>query len=221
MSKPNTSFPQDEFDPRPGAVQRNGVHRSVQSAWSQIWPYLVVLLITAALGLGIIMKLMQSPDSVVSDIINDATTSQEPTSGESPAEDDTAVTDDDSSDAEESPSAEPTESTPADQEDVDAEETTEPEETEQVAEVVKSASVRVLNASGQQGIAGTAADKLKADGFTTVEATNFEGEKPSASLIYYKGAENKATAEHVGSILGITNVSEVESLRADVSVVLR
>lgn len=225
VSKPNTSFPQDEFDPRPGAVARNGVHRTGRSAWSQVWPFLVVLLVAAALGLGIIQKLMQSPDSVVNEIISEATSSS-PAAEEDGTEEDGAASgsDDESASGEDAQNSD-------DSEDISSEEpveeedtaTTEPEDVDadDSAAVSKTSSVRVLNASGKQGVAAVAADKLTADGFSSVEATNFEGEKPSASVIYYKGAENQATAEHVGSLLGITNLSEVDSLRADVSVVLR
>lgn len=215
MSKKKTSYPLDEFDPTPGAVKRNGVHRAGKSAWSGIWPFFLVLLLAVGLGFGTIYALMQSPDSKVNEIINEATGTDSTSSGDaSPSEDGETAGDEGSAEPES------TEESPAE------EETTEPapeETTEEAPEstVDYSVSVRVLNAGSTQGAAATAASQLTSDGFTAVVADNFEGEKPNAAVIYFLGAENKASAERIGEVLGISNVVEVTDLRADVSVVLR
>jgi hypothetical protein len=222
VNKRKPSYPRDEFDLAPGAIVRSGVHRGTKSAWSQTWPYLVALILAVGVGFGTIYVLMQSPDSKVNEIINEATDN----TSEEPAED--ADTDKDADAEEPAESEDPSAGEEPDAEDTDtSEEPAEEEDSEDTAsdepaaDVDYAISIRVLNAGSTQGAAGTAASKLTQGGFTAVEAANFEGTLPASSIIYYRGADNKVNAERVGELLGISNFSEVAELRAAVSVVLR
>ncbi len=227
MSKRKTSYPPDEFDIQPDSVPRSGVHRASRSAWSQIWPYLVALVVAAALGLGSIYYLMQSPNSRVNELINDATgTSTADPNGTESSDPDGELGDEDGEDPDtdtsssQDPAPDETETDEPDPDESSASD--DPADDEPAApEVDRSISVRVLNASGRQGVAATEAAKLTQDGFTNVTPDNFQGDLPSSSIIYYKGAGNQANAERIGELLGITNLSEVSELRAEVSVVIR
>jgi hypothetical protein len=173
----------------------------------------------AMLGAGAIWFLTQNPDSKVSEAITDVAGEQTPADTQDTATDgegDGAEGDGQTEDTEE-----PADNTTDDGGDTgEGTDSEEPEETP-AATVDRTVSVRVLNAGSVAGQAGQFADKLTADGFTAVEAANFEGEPPTSSLIYYLGADNRGTAERVGEVLGITQLVEVESLRANISVVIR
>lgn len=222
MTKRKPSYPQDEFDLAPDAIRRSGVHRGTKSWWSQVWPYLLALVLAVGVGYGTITWLMQSPDSKVTEYINEATGTESATT------DDANASDDGTTDTSEEPAQteEPADDqTSADAEPTDGAETDaptgDPTTEEPAATIDRSVSIRVLNAGSVSGAAATAASKITSDGFTAVEAANFEGTKPASSIIYYRGAENKANAERIGEVLGISNLSEVTELRAAVSVVLR
>jgi hypothetical protein len=53
VSKPDTHYPEDEFDvPNPDAAR--GVHRAPRSAWSRWWPFVAVLVITPLVAYGLV-----------------------------------------------------------------------------------------------------------------------------------------------------------------------
>lgn len=68
--------------------------------------------------------------------------------------------------------------------------------------------VTVYNAVGVQGLAGRAAEKLKAEGFTNVNPTNAAARGITASTVYYARPSMKAAAEDAAKILGIAAVTE-------------
>lgn len=213
--------PQDEFETLPDAITRPGVHRSQQSLWHRVWPFLLVIVLGAGLGVGSVYLLTQNPDSKVSEILGDVAASEQPTDdptdGETePAPDPTDEATEPAPGPTDEATNEPTEPTDAPTDGA----TDEPTDGATDATVDRSASVRVLNASRTQGRAAQVADKITADGWTSVVAANFEGDRPSASIIYYRGPENLANAEQISTLTGITNLLEVASLRADISVVL-
>lgn len=74
-------------------------------------------------------------------------------------------------------------------------------------EVHKDTAVTVYNAAGVQGMAAKAAEKITADGFTKVSATNANARGVSASTVYYTSEDLKDTAESVASLLGIESVA--------------
>jgi len=252
VSKRKIEYPADEFDLPRGALARTGVHRAGRSAWSGIWPFILVFILTFAIGVGVVYYLMQVPGSKIHDLFGDSSSSSTSdttadtgdeagdssnntapdsadgtTAGDSNTSDEAAgYTTNDSaggSDASETatdPAADgagtddATESDSADAGNSDT--------TDAAGSINHAVTVRVVNASTVTGAAAKQADKLKSDGFGSVEAANFDqGEKPTSSVVYYKGAQNKATAERVGEVTGISRVVLVDSLRADISVVLR
>ncbi|MDU0967655.1 MAG: LytR C-terminal domain-containing protein [Actinomycetaceae bacterium] len=68
-------------------------------------------------------------------------------------------------------------------------------------------SVTVYNAAGVKGLAASAAEKLKTDGFTTVTPTNATGRGISQSTVYYTREDLKAPAEDAAKVLGIGTVA--------------
>lgn len=225
MSKRKPEYPADEFNLPNGAIERAGVHRAGRSTWSSLWPFLAVFAITFALGLGAINYLMQVPDSKVGDLIDQVTSGGTNDAGESDgsSEDPEAGATDGGTDAEGEGATDGATTDGGTEGGTDASEEPSDEPTEEVpAEINRNISVRVVNASTVTGAAARGAEKLTTDGFTSVEAANFDqGEKPTASVVYYKGADNKATAERVAELLDIPQVVSADTLRADVSVVLR
>lgn len=225
MSQTHDDFPDDEFETSGTGLTRSGVHLKKKSTWSKIAPFILVAVLCAALGAGTVYLLTQNPDSRVSEYLGDVVDTDSPDADEESENE--LTTDADVPDTSEDPGTEPTgepsaEPTEEPTEEPTVEPTDEPSDdpTDEAPALDRSATVRVLNAGAAQGIAGQYASKLEADGWTNVEATNFEGNKPSQSVIYYRGAANLTNAEQIGELLGIANFLDVASLRADISVVL-
>lgn len=226
MSKQHDDFPIDEFETPQLEFRRPGVHRTKKSVWRKLMPFLLVAVLCAALGVGSVFLLTRNPDSRVAEYLGEVagteSVSPEPSQSpsEEPADEEPAVDSDSGDGTTDEPADTPSEEPTADPND---QPTTEPtdEPTEQAtAEVDRTSSVRVLNAGARQGTAGALATKLKNDGWTTVEAANFEGNRPSSSVVYYRGSENLPNAEHIAELAGISNLLEVDSLRSDISVIL-
>lgn len=207
-------YPPDEFDQPPEAGQSVGIHRAPQSKWSKVWPYLVVIVIFAALAYGVVTWFASQKPSSDSDSTPSSSTTQpaESTDPESPEA--TEGSDEPSADestAEET-SAEPEES----------ETTSEPEPTEEetTAELDRAVEVRVLNATSRAGLAGSAADSLGGAGWTSATAADYSGAAISTSAVWFKSEENRAEAEQIASDLGISSVSLQPTLTGPVSVIL-
>lgn len=230
MSQTHDDFPDDEFETSGTGLTRSGVHLKKKSTWSKIAPFILVALLCAALGAGSVYLLTQNPDSRVSEYLGEVVDTPSPDADESADEDsadEPAADSDSATEPTDEPSEEPTqEPTEEPGDEPTTEPTDEPSEeptsdpTDDAVAVDRSVSVRVLNAGAAQGQAGQYATELEVDGWTNVEATNFEGTKPSQSVIYYRGGANLANAEHIGELVGISNLLEVASLRADISIVL-
>ncbi|WP_163754601.1 LytR C-terminal domain-containing protein [Mycobacterium botniense] len=70
------------------------------------------------------------------------------------------------------------------------------------AAAAHESAVRVYNISGQEGVAGRTADRLKAAGFTVTEIGNLSLPDVSATTVYFTDADGeRATAEAVGKQL--------------------
>ena len=209
MSKPTTKYPEDEFDRVDPDAAPAGAHRAPRSRWSRTAPYLLVVAVSAALAVGLVYYYAQSPTSPLT-----AGSTPAPSVSSAPEEgtgsDTGEVTDVESPDATE-PETEPT-----------GTETPEPEVSAEppAAVVDTSTAVRVLNASGRQGVAGGAAEVLAGEGWTDVVADNYTGTPPSASLVYFKDSDSEAEAREVARLLGITQVLEAPNLVGPVSAVL-
>jgi hypothetical protein len=71
------------------------------------------------------------------------------------------------------------------------------------APAAQQSAVRVYNISGQDGVAGRTADKLKAAGFNVTEVGNLSLPDVSATTVYFTNADGeRATADAVGQKLG-------------------
>lgn len=210
MSKSTTKYPEDEFDRVDPDAAPAGAHRAPRSRWSRSAPYLIVVACSAALAVGLVYYLAQSPTSQLNAGPAPApsvSASSEPTEGTEPdAEEVTGVETPDATD--------PAEPTP--------EPTTEPTTPVEppAAAVDTATAVRVLNGTGRQGVAAGAAEILAGEGWTDVVADNYTGTRPSSSLVYFKDSDSEAEAREVAQLLGITEVIEAPNLVGPVSVVL-
>ncbi len=215
-------FPPDEFDQPPAAGQSVGIHRAPQSTWSKLWPYLVVVIIFAALAYGVVTWFAsQSPKSpAATPPPPSVTQSAEPT--EATPEETTDTSEEPTS--EEPTSEEPTseERTPEETSPEPEETTPEPEPSEEAttAELDRAVAVRVLNATSRGGLAGIGVNKLGAAGWTNATAANYTGSAVSVSSVWFKAEENRAEAEEIASDLGISDVALQPSLVGPISVIL-
>jgi cytoskeletal protein RodZ len=87
--------------------------------------------------------------------------------------------------------------------------------------VDKSTAVRVVNATGISGYAGTKAGVLQQAGYTSVTAANPSGSTlPDQTVVWYQDEADEATAKDVASSLGISEVLQQSGLSAPIVVVL-
>lgn len=194
MSKADYPYPDDEFDAVTPDGPR-GVHRAPRSAWSRWWPFLVVLLVVPVLAYGAVAYLSRTGDLPVVG------------GGDQPAAE------------QEQPAAEePGGEEPAAEGEAPAAETTPPPEAPPAAPVLTT-PVEVLNGARVSGLAGRVADDLRAAGFTDVTPDNATEDLPDVSTVFVASEDLRATADLVGSTVGVTTV-EVDPDRAGVGIVL-
>lgn len=204
-------YPPDEFDQPPAPGQSVGIHRAPQSKWSKVWPYLVVIIIFAALAYGLVTWFAsQSPKS-------DTGSGPRPTA--------TQPTDPTESSAEESTDASPTapeEETSAEPEETETTTEAEPEPTEEetTADLDLGVAIRVLNATNRGGLAASGVNRISNAGWANATAANYTGNPVTTSAVWFKSEENRAEAEKVGQDLGIADVSLQPSLVGPISVIL-
>ena len=181
MSKAEYSYPEDEFDVPSNPDVPRGVHRAPRTAWSRWWPFLLVVVLAPVLAFAAVNYASRNGD-----LPSLPGTSDSPSSD---AGDGGATPDDTASDGATAPTDTGTEEPPAD--------------TDTAAAPDLSTPIVVLNAAKISGLAGDQANKLTAAGFTAVSTGNFTGKAPTASVVYYATEDQKATAELVGSTLGV------------------
>ena len=116
-------------------------------------------------------------------------------------------------------SDEPTTEEPTTEEPTTEEPTTEEPTT---PELDRSTAIRVLNATRTQGLAATRVSTLKGAGWTNVVGDNFPAgsNAPATSSVWYRSVDLEDEAKQIAKDLGLANVTLVESLRGDVSVIL-
>jgi len=209
VTKSRYPYAPDEFDAPAQQGSPVGVHRTPRSGWSKTWPFLLVAVVFAGLAYGGV--------ALLSD--NGATENPPQAQSTDPAAEET-----------EAPPADETEEAPATEEPPAAEDPAveEPPAAPDLATLMAaadpSASVRVLNASGIGGEAGKGRDALTSQGFTNVEAADYEGDPDeiAATTVWY-GEDRSDSAAAVAAILGIPaeQVSQ-QTLRAgDVVVIVK
>jgi hypothetical protein len=214
VTKSQYPYPPDEFDARRTDGAPVGVHREPRSGWSAAWPFLLVAVVFAGIAIGIVSYL--SDDRTPAN--PPAAVSSQEASGEDPA------AEGEGEGAEATPSAEPSAApseTPA--EEVGAED---------VAALIEQADttapVVVQNASAQagavvNGLAGTTAELLIAQGFANIATADYDGaQAPSSNAVRYVG-DRAETSAAIAAVLGIPqdNVRPVDSLpQGEIAVVM-
>lgn len=199
MAKQEYPYPDDEFDVLGADRTPQGVHRTPRPFWRYVLPFVVVLVLAPTLayfGVGYLSGLGSGPAT--------ATTT-------APAAADADET--------EPPADEPTE--PADEVTPEPTETPTPTPTEEAPVVLRDTRIFVLNGSGSSGWGAGAADRLTADGFTSVVADDYSSRQPRASTVFYNNPELADTAIQVATVLGIGPLVEMASATDSVAVVLR
>lgn len=200
-------YPNDEFDTELDDTHALGIHHSRRSTWSRVWPFLVVVLVCAALAAGLVTWFTaQGRPKVPGTTPAPTTVSTTSTTTGTPTDPTTTPEE----------SEQPTTDEPTD------EPTDAPTDEPSAAEIDRSTAIRVLNATSTQGLAAGRVSTLKNAGWTNVVGENFPSgqSKPATTSVWYRAAENEDEAKQVAKDLGIDTVTLVESLRGAVSVVL-
>lgn len=207
-------YPNDEFDTELDDSHALGIHHAPRSTWSKVWPFLVVIVVCAALAAALVtwFTLHGRPGSAgTTPPATTAAPSVTPTESDEPTSADPTTTDE--------ASDEPTTEEPTTEEPTTEEPTTEEPTT---PELDRSTAIRVLNATRTQGLAAARVSTLKGAGWTNVVGDNFPAgsNAPATSSVWYRSVDLEDEAKQIAKDLGLANVTLVESLRGDVSVVL-
>ncbi|MDO4913341.1 MAG: LytR C-terminal domain-containing protein [Bifidobacteriaceae bacterium] len=223
------SYKKDVFDEPP--VGPIGVHRGKKSLLSRIMPYIVVILVAVITGLGswlyfsgeyanIHWPWQGSTTSEVSSS-NDTgrgtalhSTSENGGEGSSSSGAETGSNSGSASNSG-SGSSESDSSSSSSNDSSSSSQTT----TTQAA-ANKNTAIRVVNGTSRAGYAATNAAKLQASGYTNVTAANPSGSTPSSSVVWYQSESDKATAQEVANILGISSVEQADGISSPVVAVL-
>jgi hypothetical protein len=220
VTKSQYSYPPDEFDARRPDGSPVGVHREPRSRWSAVWPFLLVAVIFAGIAVGGVSYLSNDRD----DTPPTAASTQDAAGGEDP--DGGTSGEDVEGDGE--PSEEPTDEPTEEPTEEPTGKLTEDEVAALLAQASMTAPIVVQNASTQagatvQGLAGSTAELLKAQGFSNLTTANFDGaEAPSSNVVRYVG-DRAETSAAVAAVLGIPqeNVAQVDSLpEGEIAVVM-
>ncbi|WP_102510115.1 LytR C-terminal domain-containing protein [Sanguibacter massiliensis] len=202
-------YPNDEFDTELDDTHALGIHHAPRSTWSKVWPFLVVIVVCAALAAALVtwFTLQGRPGSTgTPPPATTAAPSVTPTESDEPTP------------------ADPTTTVEASDEPTTEEPTTEEPTTEEptTPELDRSTAIRVLNATRTQGLAATRVSTLRGAGWTNVVGDNFPAgsNAPATSSVWYRSVDLEDEAKQIAKDLGLANVTLVESLRGDVSVIL-
>ncbi|GAA1995031.1 LytR C-terminal domain-containing protein [Isoptericola halotolerans] len=229
MTKSQYPYPPDEFDVRGPEGAPVGVHREPRSGWSSAWPFLLVAVVFAGLGVGIISYLSDGGESPTENPPAASEQSADPEGGEGSGdgeedpEGDEGAAGDEDADSEDGASED-------DGDDAGSEDGTEDEADEEgdlaslVAAADTGAFVRVLNDdSGVAGEAGRGADALEAMGFSNTEATNYDGDSGQTTNVVWYAEGRAETAAAVAAALGVSaeQTSQQPLANGDVVVVVK
>lgn len=198
-----TKYARDEFDRIPEASARQGVHRTVSTPSARrLIPILAVGVAALAIGLVaflLLPKLGFGPGtgSLSADQAgSNAAASQAPSAGAKPS-------------ASSKPTATPSPaaSTPA-------------ASATPSATVDKTQPVTIYNGTATAGLAGRVASTVTAAGWTPGQVGNWSGAPQQTSVVFYNGAAQKAGAEELGSLLGISTLVDSADFQLPLVVVL-
>ncbi|KFI72477.1 hypothetical protein BMIN_0372 [Bifidobacterium minimum] len=198
----------DAFDDPPqGPV---GIHRGNRSLGVRMAPVLISIVVAALAGLlvwGVFSGQIAHVGSLFGAGSSGSTTVASGTASTSTASTSASASSSSSSSAQESSTtAQPSESSTS---------------ATATQSVDKSTAVRVVNATGISGYAGTKAGVLQQAGYTSVTAANPSGSTlPDQTVVWYQDEADEATAKDVASSLGISEVLQQSGLSAPIVVVL-
>lgn len=198
MTSTRYPYEPDEFDAPAPAGAPVGVHRAPRSAWSRTWPFLMVVVLAGALGVGAVAYVSNSEDPPVIASSDDGA-----------ATDDGETTDEPTDAATETPTDEPTDEPTETEEPTEepTEETVEmpgdPALADLTARVVVYNDITTGNAAGQAGAAqGVLVNEV---GFGSVEAADapaqLAGVYEETTVLYADGRADTAVA--VAEPLGV------------------
>lgn len=212
MSKSDYPYAPDEFDvPAPEGAPV-GVFRAPRSGWSKTWPFLLVALIFAGLGVGGVALVSGMGKSGQVQAEQPAAPAGD-TAAEEPPVDDAGAEEPpvDDTGAEEPPAPEEPAAPPA----VDV--------ATLLAAADKGAHIRVLNDKGPEGESRVGKAALDAKGFTKVEFAPYPGDSGLAANTVWYTANRKETATAVAAVLGIPaeQMTETPVREGDVVVVVK
>lgn len=198
----------DAFDDPPqGPV---GIHRGNRSLGVRMAPVLISIVVAALAGLlvwGVFSGQIAHVGSLFGAGSSGSTTVASGTASTSTASTSASASSSSSSSAQESSTtAQPSQSSTS---------------ATATQSVDKSTAVRVVNATGISGYAGTKAGVLQQAGYTSVTAANPSGSTlPDQTVVWYQDEADEATAKDVASSLGISEVLQQSGLSAPIVVVL-
>lgn len=218
-----TNYARDEFDRVPEATSRQGVHRAAATPdRPRLWPILSVG--TGALAVGVAAFVLlphagfeaagQSSSEAAAAVAGSGTTA---TGSASPKPSSAVPTAGASKSAPSSAhaSADPSEAGPS------SPAATESASVDVLASAVdKTLPVSIFNGTLTSGLAGRVGATVEADGWTLGQVANWQGAPQQTSVIFYSGAERKASAEALGELLNITTFVETPGFESSVAVVL-
>ncbi|MBI0062544.1 LytR C-terminal domain-containing protein [Bifidobacterium apousia] len=195
----------DAFDnPPKGPV---GVHRGPRSLPVRALPYLLVVVLAVLCGLGLWAAVSgslpwQQTHTDASRVISSHLPKRSASSSsDSKPSAETSSQEQASQPSSQSPSASASSSSPA-------------------PVVNRGTQVAVINGTRITGHAGSKRQVLVNAGYTAVTATNPQGALPGVSTVRYRDEADKATAQEVASLLGITQVEQSSVASTPVEAIL-
>jgi hypothetical protein len=201
-----TKYARDEFDRVPEISTRQGVHRTVAAPRSRrLGPILSFGALALAVGLVAFLLLPRlgfgAADSAVA--ADRAGTSTTAASVPSP-----------SASATPSPSSEPTGSARPEA----SAPTTQPAASSPTVD--KTQPVAIYNGTSTAGLASRVGTTVTSDGWVLGPLGNWGGARQQTSVVFYDGPEQKANAEELGSLLGISTLVDSADFKMPLVVVL-
>lgn len=196
-----SNYPRDEFDNIPESSSRQGVHRTAMAPPpAGLWPILSFAAAALLIGLAAFLAIPR------------------PTGGESHASA-TATKPSASSSASPSLKRKPAPS-PTDKPSLTPTPRTPTPSTPPKPVVDRTQPVAVYNASGVTGLAARVASKLRAQGWSVPQVSNWHGAAQSGSSVLYESPGLKANAEEIAAALGIPSVTQSPESGSPVTVIL-
>lgn len=200
---------EDEFTQAAGTP--GGAHRGRKSLRVRLRPYLIVLVIAICLALLLWAWLSgaiggaRTPSTAKSATTSAAQSAKKPTDSQA-------------NQAKEKPGSKTSPSTAK-----SSSPSSDQSSSSSSAAVRRDTQIIVYNGGFTAGLAGKNRDILTQAGFTNVSATNPNDRStlPEQATVWYRGEENKATAEEVAKTLEISNVEEVTGIAAPVVAVVK